>query len=125
MKVLNEFIEPFVERAISKSVADIEAKERRGEKFNFTDSLSQYSKDRVMLRDQLLSTLLAGRDTTAGTLSWLFYELAYHPDVYTKLREEVLCTIGTERKPTYEDLKNMKYMQYCVNESIIIICCTI
>jgi hypothetical protein len=28
-----------------------------------------------------VSTLLAGRDTTACTLSWLFYEFAYHPEV--------------------------------------------
>lgn len=28
-----------------------------------------------------MSTLLAGRDTTACTLSWLFYEFAYQPEV--------------------------------------------
>jgi cytochrome P450 len=119
MKVLNDFIEPFVERAIAQSKTDIEAKENSGQKVNFTDSLSQFTKDRVVLRDQLVSTLLAGRDTTASTLSWLFYELAYHPDIYAKLREEVLQTLGTDGKPTYEDLKSMKYMQYCLNESIL------
>ena len=63
-----------------------------------------------------MSTLLAGRDTTACTLSWLTYELAYHPDVYAKLREEVLAHLGTDGRPTYEDLKSMKYMQWCLNE---------
>lgn len=119
MKVLNDFIKPFVERATAQSKADIEAKESSGGKVNFTDSLSLFTNDRVVLRDQLVSTLLAGRDTTACTLSWLFYELAYHPDVYSKLREEVLGTLGTDGKPTYEDLKSMKYMQYCLNESIL------
>ena len=117
MNVLNSFVEPFVERAINESSADIEHKEQTGQKVNFTDSLSQYTKDRKVLRDQLVSTLLAGRDTTACALSWLFYELAYHPHVYTKLREEVLNTLGSTGKPTYEDLKSMKYMQYCLNES--------
>jgi hypothetical protein len=32
------------------------------------------------------------------------------------LREEVLGTLGVEGRPTYEDLKSMKYMQYCINE---------
>ena len=63
-----------------------------------------------------MSTLLAGRDTTACTLSWLTYELAYHPEVYAKLREEVLAHLGTDGRPTYEDLKSMKYMQWCLNE---------
>jgi len=117
MNVLNSFVEPFVERAIHESLADIEHKEQIGQKVNFTDSLSQFTKDRKVLRDQLVSTLLAGRDTTACTLSWLFYELAYHPDVYAKLREEVLNTLGLNGTPTYEALKSMKYMQYCLNES--------
>jgi cytochrome P450 len=73
-----------------------------------------------MLRDQLVSTLLAGRDTTACALSWLFYELSYHPHIYAKLREEVLNTIGTDGKPTYDDLKAMKYLQYCMNEGNVI-----
>jgi cytochrome P450 len=53
-----------------------------------------------------------------GTLSWLYYELSYHPEVYAKLREEVLSTLGIDGKPTYEHLKSMKYLQYCLNESI-------
>ena len=116
MSVLNDFVAPFVERALSETQEDITRKELHGEKFNFTDSLSQFTKDRTVLRDQLVSTLLAGRDTTACTLSWLFYELAYHPEVYAELRGEVLAHLGTEGMPTYEDLKSMKYMQWCLNE---------
>jgi cytochrome P450 len=121
MKVVNDFVEPFVQRAIAQTESNIETKQREREVVNFTDALSLYTKDRAMLRDQLVSTLLAARDTTACALSWLFYELAYHPDVYAKLREEVISIIGIDGKPTYEDLKNMKYMQYCINESTIFI----
>jgi cytochrome P450 len=42
---------------------------------DFTHSLSMFTQDRKVLRDQLVSTLLAGRDTTACAVSWLFYEL--------------------------------------------------
>jgi hypothetical protein len=61
MKFLNNFIEPFVERAIGQSREEIEAKENSGENINFTESLSQFTTDRTVLRDQLVSTLLAGR----------------------------------------------------------------
>jgi enoyl reductase-like protein len=115
MKVLNDFIEPYVERAILQSQLLVDTEERVGD-INFTNALSRFTTDRTVLRDQLVSTLLAGRDTTACTLSWLFYELAYHPDVYKTLRDEVLKTLGRDRKPTYNDLKSMKYMQWCLNE---------
>ena len=113
VKTLNDFIEPFIERAVQGNI-------KEGEARNFTEALSEYTKDRKVLRDQLVNTLLAGRDTTAATLSWLFYELAYHPDVYAKLRQEVLSTVGVDGKPTYEDLKRMKYLQHCMNEGIYI-----
>jgi cytochrome P450 len=116
MKVLNDFIEPYVERATDQSREHMETKEQRGENANFTDALSQFTNNRTVLRDQLVSTLLAGRDTTACTLSWLFYELSYQPEVYQTLRQEVLRTLGRDGKPTYENLKSMKYLQWCLNE---------
>jgi cytochrome P450 len=122
IKVVNDLIEPYVERAVARTEDEIKDKETHGQRVDFTDSLSQFTKDRTVIRDQLVSTLLAGRDTTACTLSWLFYELAYHPEVYKRLREEVLSTIGKDGKPTYEDLKRMKYLQYCLNESIVSLC---
>ena len=66
-----------------------------------------------MLRDQLVAVLLAGRDTTACTLSWLFYELSKHPQVVKKLRQEVQDVVGIEGSPvpTYESLKGMRYLQ--------------
>jgi hypothetical protein len=115
MNTLNNFISPFVERAISMSKS---ATDEDDEGKDFTHSLSKFTQDRKVLRDQLVSTLLAGRDTTACTLSWLFYELAYHPDVFSRLREEILSTVGKHGMPTYEDLKGMKYLQWCLNESI-------
>jgi hypothetical protein len=33
----------------------------------------------------------------------------------TRLREEILGTIGSSRRPTYDDFKNMKYMRAIIN----------
>ncbi|KAK7948321.1 cytochrome P450 [Apiospora aurea] len=52
-----------------------------------------------------MNILLAGRDTTAGTLSWAFYELAAYPEKWARLREEVLST-------------NMRYLRYTLNETL-------
>ena len=117
--VLNRFVEPFVERAIAeRQKTSTDKGEDRSESQNFTEALSEFTADRKVLRDQLVNTLLAARDTTAAALSWLFYELSYHPEIYAKLRNEVLNILGTTRTPTYLELKQMKYMQWCINEGI-------
>jgi hypothetical protein len=117
MKQVNDFISPFVDRAIEMAKKDPTGVHENKDGQDFTHSLSMFTKDKKHIRDQLVSTLLAGRDTTACALSWLFYELAYHPDVYARLREEIVKTLGRHSTPTYEDLKGMKYLQWCLNES--------
>lgn len=62
--------------------------------------------------------LLAGRDTTAGTLSFTFQELSRNPRVVAKLRSEIINHVGLKRHPTYEDLKNMRYLQHTINETL-------
>lgn len=42
-----------------------------------------------MLRDIILNFVIAGRDTTAVTLSWMIYRLTQHPEVADKLYEEL------------------------------------
>ena len=61
-----------------------------------------------------MNILVAGRDTTASLLSHLWYILARRPDVFEKLRTEVLQLDG--REPTFEETKEMKYLQYCLVE---------
>lgn len=41
------------------------------------------------LRDVILNMIIAGRDTTAQALSWLFYNITVHRDVQEKCREEI------------------------------------
>jgi cytochrome P450 len=41
------------------------------------------------IRDELLTILLAGHETTAVALAWAIYELARHPAVLGRLREEL------------------------------------
>ena len=41
------------------------------------------------LRDEVMTMLLAGHETTALTLSWAWFLLASHPETQTKLHEEI------------------------------------
>lgn len=111
--MINEFVTPFIEQALRLSPEELATKTKSEEGYTFLHALASFTRDRKVLRDQLVAVLLAGRDTTASTLSWTFYELARHPQVVKKLREEIIKHVGLERPPTYSDLKNMKYLQVC------------
>ena len=80
-------------------------------KHTFLHALANLTRDRKILRDQIFAILMAGRDTTASALSWVFYELARHPEITRKLRAEIIDTVGLDAAPTYHDLKGMKYLQ--------------
>ncbi|KIJ33727.1 hypothetical protein M422DRAFT_264179 [Sphaerobolus stellatus SS14] len=45
---------------------------------------------------QLTTLLLAGHETMASTMNWLFYELSRHPDIQIKLRKEIIARIRRE-----------------------------
>jgi hypothetical protein len=115
LKVVNEFVNPFIARALRLSPEELESKTKSETGYTFLHALAGFTRDRKVLRDQLVAVLLAGRDTTACTLGWTFYELGRHPEVLRKLRQEILETVGLEKSPTYSDLKGMKYLQVCLS----------
>ncbi|KAF2110262.1 putative P450 monooxygenase [Lophiotrema nucula] len=65
--------------------------------------------DAAEVRDQFLSLLLAGRDTSGSLLCWSVYALSREPQVFTDLQMEVRGVLG-DRVPTAEDFRNMKLL---------------
>ncbi|KAI9023401.1 cytochrome P450 [Hyaloraphidium curvatum] len=72
----------------------------------------------IELRDIVMNFLIAGRDTTAQTLSWLFWELSRNPQVEKKLREEIIAVVGKTGDITYDQTKEMKYANAVFNETL-------
>jgi cytochrome P450 len=66
-------------------------------------------------RDELVTLLLAGHETTAATLSWTFYLLDQHPLVWAKVHEEVVEVLG-DRLPTAEDVHRLTYTAMVIQE---------
>ncbi|KAL9130329.1 MAG: hypothetical protein Q9217_001468 [Psora testacea] len=113
LKVINDFVEPFIETVLRMDIADL--KEQTNHSFLHALAATG-TRDRKVIRDQCVAVLLAGRDTTAGALSFLFLELSRNRVIVDKLRREVLEKVGSRRAPTYEDLKNIPYLQHTLNE---------
>lgn len=118
INTINDFVSTFIDKALELSPKELEEKSNHDEGYTFLHAIAGYTRDRDTLRDQLVSILLAGRDTTACTLTWAIYHLSMDPKITAKLRQEIVDTVGLGRSPTYENLKNMKYLQHILNETL-------
>lgn len=72
---------------------------------------------RRRLRDELVTLLLAGHETTASTLSWTLHLIAGRPDVRRWLRAEARETLG-DALPRHEDLGRLSYTTMVVQEAM-------
>jgi cytochrome P450 len=103
----------------------IDKKKRDGADGNDLVSMLLQSKDAdtgesmpdKQLRDELLTIYVAGHETSAYALSWTFYELMQHPEVYQKIREEVL-SVMKDGKIGPEGLKELAYTRAVMNEGM-------
>jgi cytochrome P450 len=69
------------------------------------------------LRDEVMTFLLAGHETTALALSWSWHLLAQNPEVESKLHEELDRVLGG-RTPEFSELRNLNYAERVVKESM-------
>ena len=118
LKVVNEMLNTYIDETLRLHPEELASKTKSDHDYTFLHELASFTRDRKVIRDQLIAVLLAGRDTTASTLSWVFYELGRHPEVVQRLRAEILEQVGADRAPTYRDLKDMKYLQCVINETL-------
>lgn len=69
------------------------------------------------LRDELITLILAGHETTANALTFTFLLLARHPEINARLRAELDEVLG-DRLPTLEDLKSLSYTEQVIREAM-------
>lgn len=116
-----------VEELIAKCKEIVEAEGERideEEYINDTDpSILRFllaSREEVsskQLRDDLLSMLVAGHETTGSVLTWTLYLLSKNSHSLVKAQEEV-DTVLQGRRPSYDDIKNLKFLTRCIMESL-------
>ncbi|KAG2003559.1 cytochrome P450 [Coprinopsis cinerea AmutBmut pab1-1] len=113
---VDQIIEPIVDKALreASTLGDVE-KVEKGEETLLKHLVSQ-TKDRRIITDELLNLLVAGRDTTACTLTYSVYMLAENPHVAERLRSEILNKVGEKGRPSYDDIRDMRYLRAFINE---------
>ena len=69
------------------------------------------------VRDQIITFLMAGHETTAVALSWTWYLLSQDPEVENRFFKE-LATVLEGRTPTIEDFPKLRFTEAIVMESM-------
>jgi cytochrome P450 len=68
------------------------------------------------LQNELITLINAGHETTATTLAWTWYLLSTHPDIMTKLQDEIAQVLQGS-PPTFAALQHLQYTQQVFYES--------
>jgi len=83
---------------------------------NAVDENGQRMDDK-QLRDEIMTLLLAGHETSSNALAWTWYLLTQHPEAEERLHAE-LDQIVAGRIPTVEDLAQLHYTRMVLQEAM-------
>ena len=67
---------------------------------------------------QAFVMILAAYETTANALGFTLYLLAGHPECQSRLAAEVDAVLGSSKRPGYQDLESLPYMDACLREAL-------
>ncbi|PWK16476.1 cytochrome P450 [Tumebacillus permanentifrigoris] len=102
---------------VSRAVLDRFAQQMKGNRAPLLSPLLANACPDEEMRDQILTILIAGHETTANLLGWVFYLVARHPEVGAKLTQEVTEVVG-EEELTYEHVAKLPYAQAVIQETL-------
>ncbi|RPB20422.1 cytochrome P450 [Terfezia boudieri ATCC MYA-4762] len=133
-----EYVRPYVEKALhlhsmkmraAHTLANGGKETSKAKKWVALNELAAVDEDLTQskafkdaLASHAISLLVAGRDTTSAMLSWAIHLLARNPQVYSKLRQEILKAFnkdnGSMQLPDYPTLKALPYVRWVLKETL-------
>ncbi|XP_026750988.2 cytochrome P450 4C1-like isoform X2 [Galleria mellonella] len=136
-KCLNEMHE-FVDKVIKMKRADMKTESKSKPETDKVYDLGQYKMQSFLdllvtlsggntgggytdieLREEVLTLTIAGTDTSAVAIGYVFKLLAKYPDVQEKVYQELCKVFGDSNRPVIkEDLPKLKYLERVVKETL-------
>ena len=114
MNLLNDVLYKLIDECLeSRNPEELEALKKKDyskvkdpSMLRFLIDLRGEECDSKQMRDDLITLLIAGHETTAAVLTWLVYALSQHPEALKVVQKEIDEVVG-DRYPTIEDIKMM------------------
>ena len=87
---------------------------------NSTDPTTGRRLDPVNIRQQVITFIVAGHETTSGALSFALYYLTQNPEVLARAKAEVDALWGTSDnpEPAYGDVAKLRYVRAVLDEAL-------
>jgi cytochrome P450 len=125
LRLLDNVLDELISEAVgSQEQADVDELENRDYETMENPSLLRFLTDMrgedtssKTLRDDLMTMLIAGHETTAAVLTWAIFELSQKPELMRKVQKEVDDVLGG-RDPTFEDIPKMEMVRLVIAESL-------
>ena len=125
MDLLNGVLDKLIIQAFeTQNQEDIEVLETRDYSKMENPSLLRFLVDMrgeeatsKQLRDDLMTMLIAGHETTAAVLTWTFFELTQQPELMARVQKEV-DDVLKGRDPTFEDMLQLPLIRLCLAETL-------
>ncbi|GAB2293394.1 hypothetical protein Dimus_027593 [Dionaea muscipula] len=130
LKECVQVIDNFVYKLIDKAVMQKHNSQESSSTMRKEDILSRFlqtNTDPKYLRDIILNFVIAGKDTTAGTLSWFIYMLCKNPEIQEKVIQDIRRVTKVLKVTSYEEfaaslneesLQNMQYLHAALTETL-------
>lgn len=121
-------LDELIQKALdTQDMADVEELEKRDLDTMEDPSLLRFLIDMrgedttsKQLRDDLMTMLIAGHETTAAMLTWTLFNLVQNPDYLAKVHAEIDACMGPDgsHNPTFDDLPDLLYTRLALIEAL-------
>jgi cytochrome P450 family 97 subfamily B polypeptide 3 len=119
--ILCELINQAVMTRQEASIEELEERENEDDPslLRFLVDMRGEDLSSMTLRDDLMTMLIAGHETTAAMLTWCLYELAKgDPGLLHEIQKEVRTVLKGKDRPDYDDIVAMKRLRYSLIEAL-------
>ncbi|KAK9721087.1 hypothetical protein K7432_003692 [Basidiobolus ranarum] len=119
MQLMKDTVDDVIIQRKNSPEAQDSSKDLLGFMLNARDKATGQSLSDEVIRDQVVTFLIAGHETTSNTLSWCLYCLARHPAVLQKVLQEIAnAGITDDELPTVLQISHLKYLSQVLKETL-------
>lgn len=125
MTMLDDILADLINRAVvTRKEATVEELEKRDSEVDpsllrFLVNMRGEDLTSKVLRDDLMTMLIAGHETTAAMLTWTLFELSQgDPGLLAEVQAEVRTVLKGKDRPDYDDIVAMKKLRYSLIEAL-------
>jgi cytochrome P450 len=125
MTMLDDILAELINQAVSTrreaTVEDLEERDNAADPslLRFLVDMRGEDLSSTTLRDDLMTMLIAGHETTAAMLTWTLFELSRgDPGMMKEIQNEVRTVLANKERPDYDDIVAMKKLRYALIEGL-------